>query len=58
MSKLDAKWGWALAIAGIALLVVLGQASLLIVLVPTALVLACGLVWVAQRLNHVTHGIK
>ena len=58
MRTCDDRWGWALSIAGVVLLVALGQASLLLVLAPAALVLACGLVWVGARGHRVTHGLK
>ncbi len=50
--------GWGLSVAGVLLLLLLGKASLAVVLVPAALVLACGLVWIGQRTHGVTHGIK
>ncbi len=50
--------GCGLSVAGVLLLLVLGKASLAVVLVPVALLLACGLVWVGQRTHGVTHGLK
>ena len=58
MKKSNAKIGWVLSAAGVLLLLLLGQTALVLLVVPAALVLACGLVWIGQRLNRVTHGLE
>ena len=50
--------GWVLSAAGVLLLLAFGKASLALVLVPVAAVLACGLVWVGPRSNRATYGLE
>ena len=58
MNTSNAKFGWILTLAGILLLIVIGRLDLLVVLIPTAAVLAFGVLWFGHKHHGVTHGLK
>lgn len=56
---ISTKIGWMLSLIGFLLLLVLGNLGLMAILVPTAAVLALGVMMVLNHKDgHVTHGLK
>jgi hypothetical protein len=56
--KLSQSAAWTLILGGLVLLVVIGQLDLLVVLIPTAAVIAYGISWIFQAKRPVTNGLK
>ena len=56
--KLSQSAAWTLILGGFVLLVVVGQLDLLVVLIPTAGVIAYAISWIFQGKRPVTNGIK
>ena len=57
-TKLSQSAAWTLILGGLVLLVVIGQLDLLVVLIPTAAVLAYGISWIFQSKRQVTNSLK
>lgn len=56
---ISTKIGWLLSLIGFLLLLVLGNLGLVAILLPTAAVLAFGVMMVLNHKDtHVTHGLK
>ena len=56
---LSTKIGWALSLVGFLLLLALGNLGLAAILVPTAAVLALGVMMLLNHKDaHMTHGLK
>jgi hypothetical protein len=56
--KLSQSAAWTLILGGVVLLVVIGQLDLLVVLIPTAAVIAYGISWIFQGKRPVRNGLK
>jgi hypothetical protein len=56
--KLSQSATWTLILGGFALLVAMGKLDLLVVLIPTAAVLAYGISWIFQGKRPVTNSLK
>jgi hypothetical protein len=57
-TKLSQSATWTPILGGLVLLVVVGKLDLLVVLIPTAAVLAYGISWVFQSKRQVTNSLK
>jgi hypothetical protein len=57
-TKLSQSATWTLILGGFVLLVVVGKLDLLVVLIPTAAVLAYGISWILQGKRQVTNSLK
>ena len=56
--KLSQSAAWTLVLGGFVFLVVIGQLDLLVVLIPTAAVIAYGISWIFQGKRPGTNGLK
>ena len=56
--KLSQSAAWTLILSGFVFLVVIGQLDLLVVLLPTAAVIAYGISWIFQGKRPVRNGLK
>lgn len=56
--KLSQSAAWTLILGGFVFLVVIGQLDLLVVLLPTAAVIAYGISWIFQVKRPVRNGLK
>lgn len=58
-TEISTRIGWGLSLIGFLLLLALGDLGLMAILVPTAAVLALGVMMVSNHRDvHVTHGLK
>ena len=56
--KLSQSAAWTLILGGFVFLVVLGQLDLLVVLIPTAAVIAYGISWIFPGKRRVTNSLE
>ena len=56
--KLSQSATWSLILAGLVLLAAMGKLDLLVVLIPTAAVLAYGISWIFQGKRPETNSLK
>jgi hypothetical protein len=56
--RTNSKFGWAMALAGLLLLLAFDKLALLLVLIPAATILAFGVLWLGPRSRGVTQGLK
>jgi hypothetical protein len=56
--KLSQSAAWTLILAGLVLLVVVGQLDWLVVLLPTAAVIAFGISWIFPGKSRVTNSLE
>jgi hypothetical protein len=57
-TKLSRSAAWTLILGGFGLLVVMGKLDLLVVLIPSAAVLAYGISWIFQGKRQATNSLK
>ena len=56
--RTNSKFGWAIAMAGLLLLLAFDKLALLLILIPAATILAFGILWLGDRPRGVTQGLK
>jgi hypothetical protein len=56
--RTNSKFGWAIALAGLLLLLAFDKLALLLVLIPAATLLALGVLWLGHKSHRVTQGLK